>query len=357
MGVVFTSLFALGLVLIRRVADDVHLDAEHVIFGAIELAPAFTVSVGFIEVPRALLVAAVMLLVNVLFIALFFKELRLCIFDPSFAQTAGWRPGVVHYTLIALTASTMVAAFEAVGSILVLAMLIVPGASARLLTNRLLPMLLVSLVVAAVCAVVGHLSAITLPQLAGFEDASSSGMIAAISGVVFLGVLLLAPVNGLLPRGVHRFREAVSIVSEDVLGALYRVRELTGDPGAGVDRQHLAGLLGGGPVLALALRRLLGTRRIRREGAVYLLTDRGERAARRLVRRHRLWETWLVEELGLRPDHVHSTAERLEHVTSPEMARSLSLATHGRATDPHDKEIPAMGNGGEDTDTREDLGR
>lgn len=349
MGVVFTSLFALGLVMVRRAADDAHLDAEHVIFGAIELAPAFTVSIGPLEVPRALLAAAVMLLVNGLFIAVFFKELRLSIFDPSFAHTAGWRPGLVHYALIALTASTMVAAFEAVGSILVLAMLIVPGALARLLTNRLLPMLVVSLVAAAVCAAVGHLSAITLPQLAGFEDASSSGMIAAVSGVLFLGVLFLAPGNGIVARAIGRFRDGVKIVSEDILGALYRARELTGDEGAGVDREHLAGLLGGGITLRLSLFRLLRSGRIRREAGMYILNARGERAARRLVRRHRLWETWLVEELGLRPDHVHNTAERLEHITTAQMSKNLSLATHGHETDPHDKAIPAMENGGEET--------
>lgn len=340
MGVVFTSLFALGLILVRRAADDVHLDAEHVIFGAIELAPSTLVSLGPWEVPRSLVVAGVMLLLNICFITLLFKELRVTVFDPAFAGATGLRPGIVHYILIAFTAATMVVAFEAAGSILVLAMLIVPGAAARLLSNRLLPMLLLSLVIASACAALGHLSAITLPQLAGFEDTSTSGMIAVVSGFLFLGVLLLAPNHGMVPRSIRRVRRAIRITSEDTLGALYRARGLTHDDHAGVDRPHLANLLGGGYILSLALRRLLWRKKIRREKDLYILTEKGEASASRLVRRHRLWESWLVEELGLRPDHVHGTAERLEHLSAHRVTESLEKETGGRSLDPHGEEIP-----------------
>ncbi|MCC5878096.1 MAG: metal ABC transporter permease [Candidatus Sumerlaeia bacterium] len=349
MGVVFTSLFALGLVLVRRAADDVHLDAEHVIFGAIELAPARVVDLFGWDIPRGLLVSSIMLLLNLVFVFVLYKELRLTVFDPSFAEVTGRRPGLVHYLLIGSTAATMVVAFEAVGSILVLAMLIVPPAMARLVTNRLMPMILISLVLAGICAALGHLSAITLPQVLGFEDASTSGMIAVVSGFLFLGVFFFAPGNGLVPRQVYHLRRAIRTISEDVLGALYRVRELTGDGKAGVDKAHLAALLGGGIPLFLALMRLHRRRKIRKSGDLYILTDAGEASARRLVRRHRLWESWLVEELGVRPDHVHGTAERLEHLVSENITSSLEKANVGRRLDPHGEEIPDK-EGSDDTD-------
>lgn len=348
MGVVFTSLFAIGLVLVRRAADDVHLDAEHVIFGAIELAPARVVEIWGMSIPRGILVSSVMLLLNIGFILVLYKELRLTVFDPSFATATGRHPGLVHYLLIGFTAATMVVAFEAVGSILVLAMLIVPPAMARLVTNRLMPMLLVSLLLAAVCAAAGHLSAITLPQVFGFEDASTSGMIAVVSGFLFIGFFLLAPGSGVVPRRVHQFRREIRTLSEDILGALYRARELTGDGEAGVDRAHLAGLLGGGAAMVLALMRLQRRGKIRKAGALYILTDPGEASARRLVRRHRLWESWLVEELGIRPDHVHGTAERLEHLAEASITSSLEQATGDRRLDPHGEEIPRH-EGSEDT--------
>jgi manganese/zinc/iron transport system permease protein len=347
MGVVFTSLFALGLVMVRRAADGVHLDAEHVIYGAIELAPARLVTVLGMELPRGFVVALGMLVVNLVFVGCMYKELRITVFDPGFADAAGLHPGLVHHVLVALTAATMVVAFESVGSILVLAMLIVPPATARLLTRRLLPMLFITLVFAVMTAALGHLAAITVPKLFGFEDSSTSGMIAVVAGVGFLLALIFAPGNGLVPRKVHQFRMAIAAQGEDVLGAIYRARELTRRDDTGVDRAHLEELFGGGSLhLRLALSRLRRRGRIERHGEVYTLTAAGHAIARGLVRRHRLWETWLVDQLGVRPDHVHSSARRLEQVTTGEMAEQLALETAGHATDPHAKEIPP-GDGGE----------
>ena len=135
LGVVFTSLFALGLLLIRAVADDVHIDPDCVLYGAIEMAPLETI--GKSGVPRAVVVNGVVLVINLLLTILLFKELRLSAFDPALATTQGIPANVMHYGLMGVTAMTLVAAFESVGSILVIAMLIIPPATAYLLTDRL----------------------------------------------------------------------------------------------------------------------------------------------------------------------------------------------------------------------------
>jgi manganese/zinc/iron transport system permease protein len=190
MGVVFTTLFAIGLVIIVKAADHVDLDPGCVLYGAIELTPLDTVDLLGWEIPRAALVNGSVLMLNLLIVALLFKELRLACFDPGLASTLGFSPGFMHYLLMSMVAVTTVAAFESVGSIIVIAMLIVPAATAQLLTRRLLPMLLVSAGLAAAAAVLGHAGAIWLPMLAGLPPTSTAGTMAFASGMLFLAAML-----------------------------------------------------------------------------------------------------------------------------------------------------------------------
>ncbi|MBL4699967.1 MAG: metal ABC transporter permease, partial [Phycisphaeraceae bacterium] len=133
MGVVFTSLFALGLVLIVQAADHVDLDAQCVLYGAIELIPSFDP----FEIPQAVITLSLVFGIVLTFVLVFYKELKITAFDPQLATTLGINATFMHYLLMSLIAMTTVACFESVGSILVIAMLIVPAASAFLLTERL----------------------------------------------------------------------------------------------------------------------------------------------------------------------------------------------------------------------------
>jgi len=169
---------------------------------------------GFdLEVPRAVLVLLPVCVVNLLFVVLFFKELRISSFDSELATTMGINANLMHYMLMTLVAVTTVAAFEAVGSIIVIAMLIVPAASAHLLTDRLDVMVILSVVLAVLAAVLGHVSAILLPGWIGLDPAvvdatSTSGMMAVMAGVIFAVVLFCAPRYGILSKKFRRL-EAV----------------------------------------------------------------------------------------------------------------------------------------------------
>ncbi|MBK1825948.1 metal ABC transporter permease [Haloferula rosea] len=198
MGIVFTTLFALGLLLIVRAADHVDLDPGCVLYGAIEFTPLDTIEIGPVSFPRAALVLTVVLLLNLAIIALLFKELRLSSFDPSLADTLGYSSQALHYLLMTMVAVTTVAAFEAVGSIIVIAMLIVPPATALLLTHRLIPMILIACVVAVLSALLGHLGALTAPSWFGFEATTSSGMMAFAAGVLFFLAWCFSPSEGQL---------------------------------------------------------------------------------------------------------------------------------------------------------------
>ena len=192
LGVVFCSLFALGLILIRLAADHVDLDPGCVLYGALELAV-----IDSATVPRIVWQSGAILILNLFLAGVFFKELQVVAFDPRFAKASGIPSGLIQQGLTVVTALTTVVAFESVGSILVIAMLIVPGASAMLLSRSVSGVLLWSLVVAISSAVLGHVLAISvgptwLGLLTGRHNLgslSSAGMMAASAGGIFFSLL------------------------------------------------------------------------------------------------------------------------------------------------------------------------
>jgi manganese/zinc/iron transport system permease protein len=200
MGIVFTTLFALGLILIKSAGHKVDLDPDCVLYGAIELTPLDTLSLFGYEIPRAAVVSGSTFLLNLLIIIILFKEFRLSAFDSGLADTLGFSSHFLHYLLMIMVAVTTVASFEAVGSVIVIAMLIVPAATALLLTHRLSLVLILSCLFAVAAAFLGHLGAITIPTWFGFSDTNTSGMMATATGFLFLLVWVFAPKTGLMAK-------------------------------------------------------------------------------------------------------------------------------------------------------------
>lgn len=200
-GLVFPALFSIAVILISSLAGNVHLDSDAVLLGEIAFAPfnrftSFGVDLG----PVALWVMGAILLINLAGTALFFKELKLATFDPALAAALGFSPALVHYGLMALVSITAVGAFDAVGSILVVALMIGPPAAAYLLTDRLPRMLGLSVLIGAASAVGGY-------WLARVLDANIAGAMATVVGIAFLLVLLMAPRRGLLATARRRRRQ------------------------------------------------------------------------------------------------------------------------------------------------------
>ena len=339
MGVVFTSLFALGLILIVRGADQVDLDPGCVLYGALELVPLDTVSIGSWAVPRAVLKLSAVLVMNIVFVTVLFKELMISTFDPALSDTQGISSRRMNLLLMAVVAVTAVAAFESVGSILVIAMLIVPAATAQLATDRLSSMLWVSTLVAVFSAVAGHVGAITLPRLAGFEDTNTAGMIAVFAGLCFGLAVLFAPRKGILSRLAYQMELSLKVLQEDLLGMLYRLEETGIDP----DEFHTEKTFE--EALSMnAFQRTLTIRMLSRKGLLtrapkgWYLTDAGRERARTLVRTHRLWEVYLHTHLDT--PHVHTTAHRLEHSIDEKQLRQMDKELDYPDTDPHGTPIP-----------------
>ncbi len=339
LGVTFTALFALGLVMIVRAADRVQLDPGCVLYGALELTPLDRWDLAGWEIPRVVVVLGVVLMLNLVFVTLLYKELKLCSFDPALATTSGFHAGLLHYLLMSLVAVTAVASFESVGNILVVAMFIVPPATAALLTDRLGRMIVWSAVLAALSAVLGHIGALAVPEWFGYRSTTTSGMMAFAAGGFFLLAALFAPRYGWVARTLRQHQWAWRVLAEDVIAVMYRWDER--EPGGAVRRSRLQKQLVTGSFalrVVLIWQRLRG--RMRLEAGGYCLTERGIRYGRGLVRSHRLWEQYLVSAAGVPLERLHEEAERLEHFTGEALRQRLVQATNAPRRDPHGTPIP-----------------
>jgi manganese/zinc/iron transport system permease protein len=338
-GVVFSAMFALGVVLMERAARNVDLDADCVLYGALESirwgAATSWASLGnaetWLAMPRQVTTLLVLGLVSAAAVVVFFKHLRLACFDSAMADALGFPSWIIHTGLTVLVAAATVASFEAVGSILVVSMLVCPPAAARHLTDRLSRQVVLSVIIAGVCAVSGYVLAIVGPKWVGFgHSLQAAGMIAVMGGVALLACIVGGPRHGLIARRIRQRQLARTVAREDLLGALWRIEEgRAGEPAA----RPPAGAAG-----RSARREAIRAGEVESTVGGVRLTALGRERAREIIRAHRQWETYLVDELGHRPDHVHRTAEALEHVRTPGGERLAP--DQSRSRDPHDREIP-----------------
>ncbi|WFB37710.1 metal ABC transporter permease [Kiritimatiellota bacterium B12222] len=217
MGIVFTILFAIGLMLIVKSSEKVDLDASCVLMGNIEFSAQDMITIAGRDVSRPLVILGSVMLMNLFLIVLFFKEFRIAAFDPELATTTGFHAGVMHYFLMMMVAVTTVASFEAVGSIIVIAMLVVPPCCAWMITDRLGVMLALSALFGAVSAVLGHIAAVIVPSWFGIdESASTSGMMATVVGLLFILVWICEPRRGLIRRWITQRRSKHKMVAPAV---------------------------------------------------------------------------------------------------------------------------------------------
>ncbi len=202
-GLVFPALFSIAVILVSRYAGSVHLDTDAVLLGELAFSPFRRIEIGGRDFgPRALWVMGSVLALVLGFIAAFYKELKLSTFDPALAAALGFSPTLLHYAFMGLVSVTAVGAFDAVGSVLVVALMIAPPSAAYLLTDSLPRMLVYSALIAAASAIAGF-------WLAWTVDASIAGAMATMAGVAFLLAFGFAPERGLVALARRRARQRV----------------------------------------------------------------------------------------------------------------------------------------------------
>ena len=192
-GIVFPFLFSIAVILISKYTKNIHLDIDSVLLGELAFSSFERMELFGISIAKDLVVILTVFLINLFFVVIFFKELKISTFDKSLALVLGMKPVLVHYMLMSMVSVTAVASFEAVGSILVVAFMIGPPITAYLLTDRLKNMIVLSMLIDGISSITGY-------QAAVIFDVSIAGSIAVIIGVLFFIVLMISPRKGLIKK-------------------------------------------------------------------------------------------------------------------------------------------------------------
>ncbi len=243
-------------------------------------------------------------------------------FDAAAARAAGLPVAAVTGGLLAATALATVASFQAVGAILVVALLVVPAAAAELLVRRLHHVAFVAMLLAIVGACLGYLAAWRW-------SVNEAGAIAVVLGLEYLAAAFLAPEDGIVARALAAAGFRWRVACEDVLAAMWRGEE------SGAAAAPSATLRGRAAGLWL---RAAGD--IERTAAGWRLTPRGRRDAEMVVRSHRLWEAWLGRHVELPTDHLHPPAEWVEHHLGAGVRQRIEAELGAGGSDPHGSSIP-----------------
>ncbi|NOU96796.1 iron chelate uptake ABC transporter family permease subunit [Paenibacillus sp. LMG 31456] len=199
-GVVFTALFSIGVVLVSLYTRQVDLDLDCVLYGEIIRVPWDTLTFAGMDIgPKAVWALGFVLLLSAIVIGLFYKQFKICSFDPAMAAAVGIPVVLFHYVLMGLVSVTTVASFESVGAILVVGMLVVPAATAYLLTERLGVMIAYSMIIGVISSTAGYYMSVLL-------DASIAGCMITVAGMLFIIALLFSPSHGVVWRKLKQRR-------------------------------------------------------------------------------------------------------------------------------------------------------
>lgn len=283
----------------------------------------------------------ILMLLTLLFVLFFFFRLQLLSFDKHYARVLGEKVEWIEFLTIFFIATSVIIGIRSVGVVLMAGMLIAPAAGARQLTSRLSTMFLLSACFGGLSAFLGNYfsvngSLLFMQYYPGSKISLPTGpMILIVASFITLLTLLFAPRRGLLSRLLRRQKFQLKVLRENVLKELYKMGGV--QRFAELKRRHLVLL----PILVAMLTLLQIQGYLEKVGGSYRLLPKGEKKALRIIRLHRLWEVYLFTCLGYGAEKVHTSAEEMEHILTPELEEKLSLLLNDPKKDPHDQMIPA----------------
>ncbi len=316
-GIIFTAMFSIGIIGITSL-ESVHLDLNHFLFGNV-------MGIGTEDIYLTVIIT----LFTFLSVIIFFRALLITTFQPTIAETMGISTKAMHYFLMLLLSFAIVISLRAVGVILVVAMLITPAATALLLSDRFKQVLFISALTGVCAAVVGIFLAIL------FDTPPGPTMTLVATFFYFLAVVF-SPTKGLLIKYVDSKREKGRILREDILRQVIKKPLKEGMAIASISERldqnpkkisRLANFMSKSSLLSF-------------ENGKVILSEEGIQRAEKLVRAHRLWETYQVQQMGLKTDQIHDEADKLEHFLTEELLDEIDTALGFPTTDPHDSPIP-----------------
>lgn len=323
-AMVSTFFFAVGSVLLSLISKTQNAEQtglKNFLFGKAATMTSFDIQV--------FVIVSIVIICIVLF---FFKPFQLVSFNVEFAKSIGIKVVRIEFLLSTLTVLTVAIGIQAVGVVLMSALLIAPAAAARYWTNKLGKMILIS-------ALLGMFSGIFGVMFSTVKENMPTGpWIVFVLFLFTLLTLLFAPKKGWFSIRKRNKNNSRKIADENSLKVIYQLKE-DGKQAIFVS-DFLEKRKMDTTVLGKSLSRLVKNDWLKENENKFQLTEKGESEAARIVRSHRLWELYLTKRMNFKEDHIHGTAETIEHLITPEIEKELMKELNFPTSDPHNKEIP-----------------
>ena len=328
LGMVLSVFFGLGILLLTHIQKSGHAaqsGLDKFLFGQ---------AASLVE--RDLYILGGMGILLCLIVVIAFKEFKIVSFDPDFARAIGLPVRLVEFTLATLIVLAVCIGLQAVGVVLMAAMLVTPAAAARFWTDSLSRMLWLATLFGGLSGAIGaYVSYLSVKMPTG------PWMVVAVTSI-FIVSFLFAPQRGAVARINRNHRFSQKTAKENILRTMYKFGEQSKDWSNAVSLSELLQHREMSPAkLRRTVRRLFALGFVAEPNhGLFSLTLAGREEAERVTRLHRLWELYLMKKLEIAPDHVHDDAEEIEHILTPDLERRLLQELQGALTDPHGQKIP-----------------
>lgn len=271
-------------------------------------------------------------LLIIVVLTLMLKEFRLMVFDPEYGKAIGFPMGLISFLFNVLMILAVVIGIQAIGVVLMAALLITPGAAARFWTDRLHPLLLLAALFSVLSGILGTYVSFVLPQM------PTGPWVVVFLSLFALISFLISPKSGIVFRFFARRKYLRKTHRDHLMKALYKAKE-EGKNGLTIEEIYQLYPYQKQEIDQSILDLTKANFIITNQGVI-TFTSTGFSDAMRIVRLHRLWELYLNEYLNIAPDHVHDSAEQMEHLLTPELEALLEKRLNYPALDPHQETIP-----------------
>lgn len=277
-------------------------------------------------------IVAGILLVVVFFL---FKEFKLLSFNAEFAQISGLPVRSLQFVLSSITVLAIATGIQAVGVVLMAALIITPAAAARSWTENLVKLLFIAGFAGMLSGFVGSYISFTAPNMP-----TGPWIVMTLSAIAVIS-LVFAPGRGLWSKMRRQRQNREKILTENILKAIYHLSERRDETFPVIDEEALQQIRQfNNDELTRGLRMLKKRYLLLRQSTGFRLSEEGLKEAARVVRLHRLWEMYLTQRMRLKADHIHPNAETIEHIISPEIEEELLRDLGYPDKDPHESPIP-----------------
>lgn len=319
-GIVFSTMFSLGVIGISFLSRNyhVHIDLKDFLFGNI---------LGISR--HDVWITTIITIYVILSIVLLYKYFLAVTFQEEVSKTMGINTSLLHYFMMILLSFTVVSSMQAVGVILVVSMLIIPANSALLLSYKMKNVIAISVTIGIVACISGLILSVLLKTTPG-------PLIAVCLAFIYVLSILFSPKKGLIVQYFIHKKIKRKIIREDILKYLSLLNNATG---ANLNELQIE-IKEDKNKIASQLKTLLKDKLIFKIETLYSLTEKGKTESNKMIRAHRLWESYLVKSLGINKDEIHNWAEIMEHDIDEKMIEKLNKRLDFPDKDPHGSIIP-----------------